>query len=242
MDRSSLLIRDDLSAAHRRAWERVARPGTWWSGAERVAIAAATRQAPSCALCRARLAALSPTSIEGRHDGPGTLPAAAIEVVHRIRTDPGRLTRRWVDARIADLGAERYVEIVGVVASTVAIDTFARGIGIDVTPLPAPVSGAPSQRRPAGAKPGEAWVPWLAPEDVGGDETELYPPTRRSPANIYKAMSLVPAEVRGFFELVETQYLPAAAMRDFGREFRAINHAQIELLAARVSALNQCLY
>jgi AhpD family alkylhydroperoxidase len=31
-------------------------------------------------------------------------------------------------------------------------------------------------------------------------------------------------------------------MRDFSREYRAISHAQIELLAARVSALNRCLY
>jgi hypothetical protein len=57
-----------------------------------------------------------------------------------------------------------------------------------------------------------------------------------------KAMSLVPDEVRSFFDLVENQYLPGAVMRDFSHEYRAITHAQIELLAARVSALNRCLY
>jgi len=31
-------------------------------------------------------------------------------------------------------------------------------------------------------------------------------------------------------------------MRDFSREYRAIGHTQIELLAAWVSVLNQCLY
>ena len=31
-------------------------------------------------------------------------------------------------------------------------------------------------------------------------------------------------------------------MRDFGREYRAITHAQIELLAGRISAINQCVY
>ena len=55
-------------------------------------------------------------------------------------------------------------------------------------------------------------------------------------------MSLVPAEVRSFFDLVTHQYLPGEVMRDFSREYRAISHAQIELLAARVSALNRCLY
>jgi hypothetical protein len=31
-------------------------------------------------------------------------------------------------------------------------------------------------------------------------------------------------------------------MRDFTREYRAVSHAQIEMLAARVSALNLCIY
>ena len=55
-------------------------------------------------------------------------------------------------------------------------------------------------------------------------------------------MSLVPAEVKSFFDLCEHHYLGPLEMRDFGREYRAISHAQIELLAARVSALNRCFY
>jgi hypothetical protein len=31
-------------------------------------------------------------------------------------------------------------------------------------------------------------------------------------------------------------------MRDFSREYRAVTHAQIEMLAARVAALNRCHY
>jgi hypothetical protein len=76
---------------------------------------------------------------------------------------------------------------------------------------------------------------------VSEGETGLYP-TDRPPANIMMAMSLVPEEARSFFDLVTHQYLPGAVMRDFSREYRAISHAQIELLAARVSALNRCLY
>ena len=36
---SPIAIRDDLATAHARAWERIGRPGTWWDGAARVAIA-----------------------------------------------------------------------------------------------------------------------------------------------------------------------------------------------------------
>jgi hypothetical protein len=52
----------------------------------------------------------------------------------------------------------------------------------------------------------------------------------------------VPDEVTSFFDVVWQQYQGPLEMRDFGREYRAVSHAQIELLAARVSALNQCLY
>jgi len=234
-------IRDDLAAAHARTWTRLARPGTWWDGAARVAIVAETRQASLCALCRRRKEALSSFAIKGTHDSLGQLPEIAVEVVHRILTDPARLSERWYHGVIAgELTEAQYVEIVSVVAHTVAIDTMARGLGLDVPPLPHPEPGSPSRYRPAGAKPGGAWVPWVAPADVSEGEAGLYP-SDRPPANIMKAMSLVPDEVRSFFDLVTHQYLPAEVMRDFAHEYRAISHSQIELLAARVSALNRCL-
>lgn len=238
---ASFPVRADLTAAHERAWRRLAAPGAWFTGTERLAIAAEVRHATACALCRERKAALSPYAVEGKHQSLGGLRAAIVEVIHRVRTDPGRLTRRWFDGVRADgLSDGEYVEIIGVLANVVAMDTFARGIGVEPLPLPEPEDGAPSHYRPAGAKPGPAWVPWIAPEDVGDAEADLY--AGRSAAHIRRALSLVPDEVRGFFDLVEAQYLPGPAMRDFDREFRAIDHTQIELIAGRVSALNGCVY
>jgi hypothetical protein len=237
-----IAIREDLAGAHARAWARIGRPGTWWDGATRVAIAAETRHTPSCALCRRRKEALSPVAIEGEHDSLGALPEIVVEVVHRVRTDPGGLSERWFRGVIAAaLTEEQYVETVSIIAHVVAIDTMARGLGLDERAPPQPQSGMPSRYRPTGAKPGGAWVPWLEPEDLSEAEASLYPAGRPAP-NIMKAMSLVPEEVRSFFDLVSHQYMPPLAMRDFSREYRAISHAQVELLAARVSALNQCLY
>jgi hypothetical protein len=51
-------IREDLPAAHRRVWGRLARAGGWWTGAERIEIAAEVRQAASCPLCADRRSAL----------------------------------------------------------------------------------------------------------------------------------------------------------------------------------------
>lgn len=237
-----LAIRADLAAAHRRARDHLARPGSWWDGAQRVAVIAETRNAIECRLCRERKEALSPAAVSGAHDSLGELPGIAVEIVHRIRTDPGRLTRGWYENVIrAGLTPEQYVELVSVIAHTVALDTFARGIGISPLPLPQPMGGAPTRYRPPGAKPGPAWLPWIEPEDLTEAEADIYP-QGRPPANIHRAMSLVPPEIKSFFELCEQMYLGPLEMRDFGREYRAITHAQIELLAARVSALNRCFY
>ena len=239
---SPIEIRDDLAAAHSRAWSRIGRPGTWWTGAERVAIAAETRHAHLCALCRQRKEALSPAASEGKHDSLGALPEIVVELVHRVRTDPGRLSEPWFRGVIAGgLSDEQYVETVSIVAQVIAIDTMARGLGFDMLPLPEPKPGLPSHYRPTGAKPGGAWVPWLEPAELSEREAGIYPAGRPA-ANIMKAMSLVPDEVKGFFDIVSHQYQGPLEMRDFSREYRAISHAQIELLAARVSALNQCLY
>ena len=62
---------------------RIGRPGTWWTGADRVAIAAETRHVVRCELCVARREALSPAMVAGDHSSLGTLPAAAVEAIHR---------------------------------------------------------------------------------------------------------------------------------------------------------------
>jgi hypothetical protein len=241
-DRSPVPIRSDLTAAQRRAWGRLARPGRWWTGAERIAIAGETRQAPRCSLCRLRKSALSPYGLNGSHDRATTLADPVIEAVHRVRTDPGRLTRTWYDGLLrAGLSDGQYVEAIGVIATVVAVDTFSRGLGIGPPPLPTPEAGAPTRRRPKGAALGRAWVPWIEAADFSDEIAGLYP-VGRPPANIHKALSLVPEEAIGFFDLVEAQYLPGPAMRQFGQEFRSITHAQIELVAGRVSAINGCEY
>lgn len=241
-EHAGLPVRDALTAAHRRAWARLAAPGSWLSGAERVAVMAEVRNAGRCALCARRKAALSPYAIDGAHDHLGDLPEAQVEVIHRVMSDPGRLTPDWFAGVTGDaLSVERYVETIGVLAQTVAIDTFARGAGLDPWPLPEPQAGEPTGYRPEGLRQEEAWVPWLTAETVTEAERALFPKDRPV-ANIRRAMSLVPAEAIGFFDIVEAQYLAAPEMNAFDKEFRAINHAQIELVAGRVSAINGCVY
>ena len=240
-DPAALQIRDGLAYELERAWSRIAAPGTWWTGAERVAIAAEARNAPSCELCRRRKEALSPYTVAGEHDALGALGAPLVEVVHRIATDAGRLKRSWLRAMLGgDLTEEQYVETVGVVALITALDTFDRALGRAPRPLPAAQPGAPSRRRPAGAKLDLAWVHTVAPQDLTPDDPDPY--AVHGEKNIHRALSLVPQEVFNFFDLDVELYLKDHEIREFEREPRALTHAQMELLAARVSALNDCYY
>ena len=50
-------VRADIEEAHTFFWQKLAAPGTWWTGAERVAIGAEVRQARHCQLCQERKAA-----------------------------------------------------------------------------------------------------------------------------------------------------------------------------------------
>jgi alkylhydroperoxidase family enzyme len=164
-----------------------------------------------------------------------------VEVVHRIRTDPGRLSRRFYDEAMASgLSDAQYVEIAGLVAQLTGVDSFCRAIGVPLHPLPEPVPGSPTRRRPAGAKPGAAWVPWVEPADAVGTEADLYPRVPRIP-NVAKALSLVPAEVHGMADLSAAHYMQMQQVIDV-RVHRTLSRAQMELIAGRVSALNQCFY
>ena len=222
---SALLIREDMDDAYARAWRYVASPGTWLTGVERVTIAAEARAAKDCALCREQKAALSPFAVAGEHDGLGELPDEVVEVIHRVRADPGRLTEAWfrrvMDSGLADTS---YVEIVSVTGTIMALDALARGLGIPARALPEPLPGEPTRRRTAGAKPGLCWLPTVAPEDIAQDDPNPY--ETNLALNIHRAFSLVPAEVLACFDYTEVFYLHDPEIRDFSREYRAIDHAR----------------
>ena len=220
MTARALPVDPATSAAHSATFEAIAAPGAWWSGADRLAIVRAARSAPTCALCTERN---EPTlgAVNGEHDNDGELPPIAVEAVHAIRNDSGRLTRRWFDD-VIDMGMlpEAYVELVAVTASSVIVDTFAQGMGLDMPELPEPVAGAPTLERSDDVEDAGAWLP-LA---------------REGRANILRSLGLVPSALKLFFGTFGRSYYMAPDSRF------ALNRGQVELVAARVSAVNECFY
>jgi alkylhydroperoxidase family enzyme len=175
------------------------------------------------------------------HDDAGALPAPVVDLVHRVTTDAARLTRRWYEATLAaGLDPESYVEALGVTTQVISVDAFHHALGLPLEPLPEPRPGEPSRRRPEGAALEDAFVPMLRPDRLAPGERDLFGGLPRT-GNVLRALSLVPEEVRALTRLSAAQYLTPRQMLRFDSP-RAIDRAQIELIAGRVSALRECFY
>ena len=124
-----LPLSERLKKAHAQSWQDIASPGDFFNGRERIAMVRAARDALTCALCDDRKTALSPNSVHGEHDNGTELRPVIVDAIHRIRTDPGRLTHSWFKTVTADISQAEYVEIVSVVTSAVIIDTLHNALG-----------------------------------------------------------------------------------------------------------------
>lgn len=235
-------IRDDIPDAHRAVWRKISEPGSWWRGEDRIAFVQESRNARSCEACEKRTAALSPQGDFGPHHATTNLPDAVVDVVHRVTTDPARLSRTWLDGvNAGGVSDEEYVEILGVVVAAISIDALHRALGMPLETLPEPVAGQPSGYRPPGARESGAWVQTVHPRDAGESEADLYPGGRTG--NVISAMSLVPDSVRMLLRLSHAHYLPLRCIRTPNDNAdRALSRIQIELLAGRISALSDCFY
>jgi alkylhydroperoxidase family enzyme len=218
-------MRTDLVEAHDRAWAAIAGPGTWLTGERRVAVAAEVRKARDGAPCDTR----------------GKLSEAEVELIHRAVGDPGRLSETWVQSVLArGLSEGEYVEIVGIIAMVMMMDAFAQGLGLPERALPAPMRGEPTRYRPAGAKKKAAWLPLVEPEDATEADGPMYPSPKAG--YIYRALSLVPQSLRDYWALANCHYIPGPYVYQFDKSIRAISRPQTEIMAARVSAMHQCVY
>jgi hypothetical protein len=240
-------IPDYKAEAHRGAWKYMASAGSWWTGAERLAIAAASRAAQDCALCRERKAALSPNAGSGVHDSDGLskgLNDKVVDAVHRITTDPARLTGSWVE-NLIDGDAftyGHYVEMVSVIVNLISIDTLHRALGLPLEPLPRPEPGEPDGYLPPGAALDVAWVPMIYPDNLTKRESDIYFGAPRM-GHVIRAMSMVPDAVRWLNRLSEAHYLPTPEVGDFSKGGRlTLSRPQTELVASRTSYYNDCFY
>ena len=224
---AELPVSPETAAAHVAALDAFAQPGAWWSGADRLAIVEEARAASACSRCAAAPAGALPATAagcaSGEQDDADALPPAAVAAIHGIRNHSGQLGRRWFE-HLIDMGLPReaYVEVASLVASAVIVDSFAMGVGVSPPPLPLPAAapGAPSFAAAADVADAGAWLPIA----------------REGRANILRALGLVPSAGRLFFDT----FAPSYFMRP--ESSFALEAPQVELVAARVSAVHECFY
>ncbi|MEM7139814.1 MAG: hypothetical protein AAF548_02205 [Actinomycetota bacterium] len=129
-----------------REFERLAHAGTWWTGGERLAIAADARRA----------LAGEPLS--------GILPPPVEDATRRVAAAPATIrgtdVARW---ELDGLDSFAYVELVGVISRLIAIDTASYGLDIDLRDLPAAAGGEPTKTAPDDAQITTGWAPTIGP-------------------------------------------------------------------------------
>lgn len=240
---SDVDIRDDISSAHNHAWQKIAQAGTWYTGKQRIAIAAEVRHAKNCGLCAQRKQALSPNMVDGEHEQCTDLDVMAVDAIHRLVTDASRLSAQWLEKTLSTQFTDaHYVELLGVLVAVISIDGFHRAMGLPLEPLPQAQAGDPTKIRPASAKNNGSWVATINPADACDDEADLYGGQKQT-GNVIAAMSLVPESVRLLKSLASVHYLKdLEVMNPAANGGRAISRSQMELLAGRVSSINDCFY
>lgn len=233
-------VRADYAEGHNRYWKRLAAPGNWLTGVQRVDVAKEVRQARSCELCATRKSALSP-NVPGVHNTASGLSESIVEVIHRVVTDPNRLTKTWFEGIMAQgLKPEEYIEVLGILVHVLLIDEFCRGIGEPLNELPKPLAGDPSRYLPSNAVDAGAWVRMLPNRIESGPEADL---DDKFHGNVIRALSLVPDDVRTLIDLLEVHYLTNDDIVDMEAELdKPLNRVEMEVVATRVSSFNDCFY
>ena len=207
-DRAPGRVRDDIRAMATACWRSYAEPGTWWNGYQRTALAETAR--------RAWLG----------DDLAGTdLPDVAVEAAELLAAHPALTSKEWVDGVVGQIGVAPYIEIIGIVAQVVAIDTFTRLLGSEPEPFLPSTAGEPT-RELVDPEPRQirTWVPM-------GEV--LIPPF---------TLSMVPAEQQRTNDLAEALYMTGQDMEDPDFRRGSLHRTQIELVAASLSFENECFY
>ncbi len=205
-------------------WDGLGRPGTWWTAAERLGIVDATRRAEPRGI---GVEAIDLTTLDPAPAG-GALSPLVHEVVYRVAVDAGRITADWAATAVDLLGPGPYTELVALVVQTVPVDRLCALLGRGLAPLPPPQPGDPTRQVPEGMGEGGAFVPWLVDGWDG--------------PNVARALSYVPADNARRLQVVITMYSGGSRFDEMVWEHRALSRPQIELVAARTSAVNECFY
>lgn len=214
-------IDGDIVAACRVAWEHLGAPGAWWSGRQRVAIAEQIRNsAPRPLWDRA------PELHDVGDEASGDITAFERALVERATVQPSSIDHATYLRIVERIGDDKYAELAAICTQVVPIDHLHDALGLDREPLPDPVEGAPTRERPGGLVDDIAFLPTMPADGL---------------PHVAVSLSLAQADNARRMLLVRAMY-SGRSFGDMVWTHRALSRPQIELVAARTSALNECFY
>ena len=217
-------VPEDLLESFNACWARLAEPGEWWTGKERVAILEEVRndRNEGHPKVRSSLSDLSNTP------SPVISPLTS-EIVRMVTSNAAEIDEKWAKEAISLIGEGKYSELVSLVVNIVPIDIFCLLLGRPVVSLPVPKGGKPGGTIPDGLSDGGAFVPWLTENFVG--------------PNVARALSFVPKDNEVRMKLVESMYAGGGKFISMvWDENEPLDRAQVEIIAARPSSINECFY
>jgi len=217
-------VPENLLDAFNSCWERIAEPGEWWTGKERIAILEEVRKdrEEDHPGVRSSLADLS--------DNPSPIISPLVcEIVRKVTSNAHEIDDKWAKEAIAHIGEGKYSELVSLVVNIVPIDVFCLLLGRPVVSLPVPKNGKPSELIPDGLDDGGAFVPWRTENWVG--------------PNVARALSFVPKDNAMRMKLVESMYAGSDKFISMiWDDKEPLDRSQVEIIAARTSSINECFY
>ncbi len=237
---TNLHIRSDLTEAHAHVWEKLAAPGTWWNGSERLAVAEVVRVALGDS---DPVPPWDSASKSGRLPNSSRISSELQDAVYRLAVHAGTLTEGWYQKMRDATGVtpQQWVEIIEVTISVASVLRFAQLAGIDSPDFPEPLQGQPTRQTQPSKPAKHHWVPVVHLED---STPELAPFYNGLPAlaPVIRALSSVPAAMDTLFTLGDAQYIPMREMVDMNWTRGTLSRRQIELVAGRLSAHRECFY
>ena len=205
-------------------WERIAEPGEWWTGKERIAIVEEVRKARDNSPSK-NAQSLSDLSIEASP----VISRLVTEIVWKVTNNAHEIEEKWAKEAIDLIGEGQYSELVSLVVNIVPVDIFCLLLGRPVVSLPVPKNGKPTKSVPEGLSDGGAFLPWRTENWVG--------------PNVARALSFVPKDNALRMKLVESMYAGADKFISMiWDDNEPLSRSQVEIIAARTSSINECFY
>ena len=217
----SSFVNKEIVDAFKIVWDNLGAPGAWWTGSQRIAIANKVRTSEPRPLWD------RPPSINELSDETdGVLTFFELGVVERVTVQPSSISLEIYERIVERMGEDKYAELASVVSQVVPIDHLHDALGLEKENLPVPIGGDISRARPDGLVDGVGFLPTL--------------PTEGLP-HVAVALSLALADNARRMLLVRAMY-SGESFDEMEWTHRSLSRPQIELVAARTSALNECFY